>query len=101
MSAPVRAACGSGAARVRREGAAARLRRLRPCPALTDAAADWGLEKKLWNGEARMTRLRQSLELLIGAILFAAALTAIVAFPGFVSDRDSTVPLQATKLVHQ
>ena len=48
-----------------------------------------------------MTRLRQFLELLIGAILFAAALMALVALPGFLSDRDSTVPLQSTKMVHQ
>jgi hypothetical protein len=101
MPAPVRAACGEGAARVRREEAAARLRRLRPCPAITDAAAEWGLEKKLRHGDSRMTRLRQFLELLIGAILFAAALMALVALPGFLSDRDSTVPLQSTKMVHQ
>ncbi len=48
-----------------------------------------------------MPHLRQSIELLIGAILFAAALMALIALPGFLSDRDSTVPLQSAKMVHQ
>jgi hypothetical protein len=48
-----------------------------------------------------MPHLRQSIELLIGAILFAAALMALIALPGFLSDRDSTVPLPTSKLVHQ
>jgi hypothetical protein len=48
-----------------------------------------------------MTRLREWLELILGAILFAAVLTALAALPGLLSDRDSTATLQATKLVHQ
>jgi len=46
-----------------------------------------------------MTRLRQSLQMIVGAILFAALITAIVALPGFLADRDSTAPLQTAKRV--
>ncbi len=46
-----------------------------------------------------MTRPRQSLQMIVGSILFAALITAIVALPGFLSDRDSTAPLQTAKRV--
>jgi hypothetical protein len=48
-----------------------------------------------------MSRLREWLELILGAILFATVLAALVASAGFLSDRDSTASLQATKMVHQ
>jgi hypothetical protein len=48
-----------------------------------------------------MSRLREWLELILGAILFASLLAALVASAGFLSDRDSTASLQTTKLVHQ
>lgn len=36
----------------------------------------------------------EKLRLALGAALLAAALLALMAMPGLVSDRDSTVPLQ-------
>ncbi len=99
-SLPSRAACDDEAARVRRAHAAARRCRLRPCSLVTDAAARKGLGKK-WNGEIPMIYLRTILEAAAGAILVAAVLGALMALPGFVSDRDSTVPLPTAKLVRQ
>ncbi len=37
---------------------------------------------------------KERLRLAIGAVLLAAVLFALLAAPGLVSDRDSTVPLQ-------
>jgi hypothetical protein len=48
-----------------------------------------------------MIYLRTILEAAAGAILVAAVLGALMALPGFVSDRDSTVPLPTAKLVRQ
>ncbi len=39
-------------------------------------------------------RWNKGVRLVLGAALLAAALLALVSAPGFVSDRDSTVPLQ-------
>jgi len=39
----------------------------------------------------------ERLRMAIGAVLLAAALLALVAAPGLVSDRDSTVPLQPVR----
>ncbi len=39
----------------------------------------------------------ERLRLAIGAVLLAAALFALLALPGLVSDRDSTVPLQPVR----
>jgi hypothetical protein len=36
----------------------------------------------------------EKLRLLVGAALLAATLCAVVAAPGFLSDRDSTAPLR-------
>jgi len=44
--------------------------------------------KMSWNGRLRVAA---------GAALLAAALFALLAVPGLVSDRDSTVPLQAAR----
>jgi hypothetical protein len=40
------------------------------------------------------------LRIIAGAVIFATALTLLLSLPGFVSDRDSTVPIsvpQATR----
>ncbi len=39
----------------------------------------------------------ERLRLAIGAVLLAAVLVTLLALPGLVSDRDSTVPLQAVR----
>ncbi len=39
----------------------------------------------------------ERLRVAAGAVLLAAALFALLAVPGLVSDRDSTVPLQAAR----
>jgi len=39
----------------------------------------------------------ERLRLAIGAVLLAAALLALLAVPGLVSDRDSTVPLHTAQ----
>lgn len=36
---------------------------------------------------------RRALALMIGAVLFTAAMTLLMSAPGLLSDRDSTVPL--------
>ncbi len=43
----------------------------------------------------------ERLRVIAGAVLLAAALLALVAPPGLVSDRDSTVPLQPVREVRQ
>jgi len=39
----------------------------------------------------------ERLRVAVGAVLLAAALFALLAVPGLVSDRDSTVPLQPVR----
>jgi len=39
----------------------------------------------------------ERLRVAVGAVLLAAALFALLAAPGLVSDRDSTVPLQPVR----
>ena len=43
------------------------------------------------------TNGKERLRLAVGAVLLAAVLCALLAMPGLVSDRDSTVPLQAVR----
>lgn len=43
------------------------------------------------------TNWRERLRVAIGAVLLAAALLALMAAPGLVSDRDSTVPLRMVR----
>jgi len=42
-------------------------------------------------------KMNENLRILVGAPLLAATLVAIVATPGFLSDRDSTVPLHVAQ----
>jgi len=48
--------------------------------------------KMKWSGQFRVV---------IGAVLLAAALFALLAAPGLVSDRDSTVPLHRVQEARQ
>ncbi len=43
------------------------------------------------------TNWNERLRVAVGAVLLAAALFALMAVPGLVSDRDSTVPLQPVR----
>ena len=43
------------------------------------------------------TKWSERLRVTIGAVLLAAALLAVVAVPGLLSDRDSTVPLRLAR----
>ena len=45
-----------------------------------------------------MRAIMRATGLVIGGVLFAAVLYALVAVPGFVSDRDSLVPLIAAQV---
>ena len=42
-----------------------------------------------------MTTIGKGIRIVAGATLLAAAIYAILAFPGFVSDRASTVPVHS------
>lgn len=48
-----------------------------------------------------MRRVSGSVQLVLGAALIAGALYAILALPGFVSDRDSTVRVHAVQETHR
>ena len=43
-----------------------------------------------------MTMIGKGLRIAAGAIILAATIAFILSFPGFVSDRDSTVPIHET-----
>ena len=45
-----------------------------------------------------MRAIMRATGLLIGGVLFAAVLYALLAVPGFISDRDSLVPPQAAQV---
>ena len=46
-------------------------------------------------------KMHEKLRILVGAVLLAATLVAIVAAPGFLSDRDSTTPLRPRQEARQ
>ena len=46
-------------------------------------------------------RWNETVRMAIGAVLLATALYALVAAPGFLSDRDSTVPLPLVQEARQ
>jgi hypothetical protein len=48
-----------------------------------------------------MRRGSGSVQLVLGAALIAGVFYAILALPGFVSDRDSTVPVHAVRETHR
>jgi hypothetical protein len=51
-----------------------------------------GLREEDSQGERQMKILSKAIQLIVGATLFAAALYMVLAAPGLLSDRDSTVP---------
>jgi hypothetical protein len=51
-----------------------------------------GLREEDPQGERQMKILSKAIQLIVGATLFAAALYMVLAAPGLLSDRDSTVP---------
>jgi hypothetical protein len=51
-----------------------------------------GLREEDSQGERRMKMLGRAVQLIVGATLFAAAIYMVLAAPGLLSDRDSTVP---------
>ncbi len=48
-----------------------------------------------------MRRISGGVQLVLAAAVIAGALYAILALPGFVSDRDSTVPVHAIQETHR
>ena len=46
-----------------------------------------------------MRTMAKGLGIIVGGLLFAAALYMLLALPGLVSDRDSTVPVRALQQV--
>jgi hypothetical protein len=55
-----------------------------------------GLREEDSQGERQMKMIGRAFQLIVGATLFAAAIYMVLAAPGLMSDRDSTVP---TRLV--
>jgi hypothetical protein len=51
-----------------------------------------GLREEDSQGERQMKILSRAIQLIVGATLFGAAIYMVLAAPGLVSDRDSTVP---------
>jgi hypothetical protein len=91
------AACGAVAARVHREDAPARLRRLRPCPASAEAAGGAGLQGEDSKGEWRMKRIAFAARVAIEVLLLVAAIVMILALPGLLDDTSSTAPHASTR----
>ena len=65
----------------------------RPCPDAPEAAAGRCLRGEDPEGKRQMKTIGRGTKIVAGAGLLAAAIYVILAFPGFVSDRDSTVPV--------
>jgi hypothetical protein len=63
-----------------------------------EAAADAGLRREDRKQERLMETFWKGLKLWAGAALLAVLIYLILSVPGFVSDRDSTVPV-ATPMV--
>jgi hypothetical protein len=51
-----------------------------------------GLREEDSQGERQMKRIGRAIQLIVGATLFAMAIYMVLAAPGLMSDRDSTVP---------
>jgi hypothetical protein len=51
-----------------------------------------GLREEDPEGERQMKKIGRAIQLIVGAALFAAAIYMVLAVPGLMSDRDSTVP---------
>jgi hypothetical protein len=51
-----------------------------------------GLREEDPEGERQMKIIGRAIQLIVGAALFAAAIYMVLAVPGLMSDRDSTVP---------
>jgi hypothetical protein len=51
-----------------------------------------GLREEDSQGERQMKMIGRAIQLIVGAALFASAIYMVLAAPGLMSDRDSTVP---------
>jgi hypothetical protein len=51
-----------------------------------------GLRKEDSKGEPQMKMIGRAIQVIVGATLFAARIYMVLAAPGLLSDRDSTVP---------
>ena len=79
---------GSAAHRARRPGDAG----FALAPPLPKQPRGMGLREEDPEGERQMKIIGRAIQLIVGAALFAAAIYMVLAVPGLMSDRDSTVP---------
>lgn len=72
-----------------------------PAHPVAKRLAGWVFEERGRSRRTATMKWNEKVRLALGAALLAAALFALLAVPGLVSDRDSTVPLHRVREARQ